>query len=120
MYKYFLVLFLFIATPSFAETKIHCPKCLTHLYTVLYDIKEASEGKRVLSAKDIVASKGIPHPEESDRFICPLDQTPLNGYEYWFHKRGLPETRLAYQALTVLTDIDGKLVWYPYEILLRE
>ena len=51
---------------------------------------------------------------------CPKDQAPLNGYKYWFWSRDRRPPVMAFNAKTYLIKRDGKFVWHPFEVDLKD
>lgn len=114
MNKILLFIFLFISIPAFADTvDIYCPKCHKFLWTLNYDDP--------LTLDDLKAKNFIDRSDfkvvDNTRFICPIDGTPLNGWEYWAWERNMHPPVMAYPALTVMTlDEKGDFVWFPDKV----
>ena len=124
MKKIFLFLLIFfLTTNSYADIAIYCPHCHKHLYDYKKDeIPRPIDGKVQIYAADFIpASSDIKAPTEDSEMVCPFDQAPLNGWEYWFwaKKRSLP--RMSYPAISLLTkDKDGKFIWLPDDIVIPD
>lgn len=95
---------------------IYCPHCYKHLYEYEFDELDIDRTQ----AQYFRAVEAPENPKDTDRFICPFDETPLNGYEFWFWIRGLKPTEIRYPAITVLTKQGDKFVWHPYDVDLIE
>ena len=116
-----IILFFILTGVCNADIGIYCPKCHKHLYDYKKDdIHLPPQGSldNGLRAKDFVPTDiSIPIPVENTRFICPFDDAPLNGWEYWFWERGRDLPKMVYPAVTVMIkDKDGNLVWYPDDV----
>ena len=112
----FIVILVFssIVVPNVsAEIKVYCPYCKQHLYTYKYNADQLKEG---LYPQDLEpANASVPFLTLRDKFICPYDGAPLNGWLYWAweQKRPLPEFR--YKAYNIYTkDANGNFVWVPW------
>ncbi len=107
-----LMVMLFIVT-AFAEIPVYCPKCKTLLY--IYQKDEIPKGEK-LKVKDFISvSDSIPAIDK--RFVCPLDETKLNGWEYWGEEQVFSSFKLGYQAVSLLTkDKEGNFIWVPFDI----
>jgi len=98
-----------------AETEIYCAYCEEHVYTYKYNVQRLKES---LNPEDLEpANDFIRYLTVRDEFNCPYDEAPLNGYKYFFWKRGLHEPVMVYPAVTVRTkNSDGDWVWSPWEL----
>lgn len=111
---------LLLAVSCFADVEIYCPECKTHLYNykkdeiARYDNTLARQPKVLASDMQTV---GIwPNPKERDKAICPLCTAPLNGWEYWAWKNGYQKPTFQLYVISLMTKIDGKFVWVPYDV----
>jgi len=113
-------LLLFLLVPlvyCYQIVDVYCPKCQKLLYHLTF------EGKLLttwIKPDNIEAVKDIPYFLKGDRFICPFDSAPLNGWEYWFWERDLDSPAFPYPALTVWTKVDGEFRFWPDEVNLEE
>lgn len=118
----FVLTGLFITTICYADIQIYCPKCHKHLYDYKgEEIPRPVDNRSGLNIKDVVPVEGVPVPTEQDKFVCPYDQAPLNGWEYWFWEKGRPLPKMVYPAISVLTkDASGEWVWVPDEVKIKD
>jgi len=110
-----------LANVAFADVRIYCPNCKTHLYDYVGSEEPLRTGIN-LSASDFHSViDGVIDPVDGDDTICPLCKSPLNGYEYWFWSKKREVPRMAYSVLTFyIEDRVGNLKWYPFDLLLDE
>ena len=85
-----------------ADWNIYCPDTKEVVYIYKGDFK------------DFNYSDFIPNPEDGSRMVCPGTQIPLNGFEYFFWKKGYTLPKMAYNAVSLLTKENGEFVWKPY------
>lgn len=110
-----VILSLFFITLVFAEIPIYCPKCKKHLYNYQHD--EIIKGSLVKAEDFKPANDSITQPQAGSRMICPLDNTSLNGWQYYADRENFKTFSFAYNAVSLLTkDKDGKWVWVPYDV----
>lgn len=113
MKKIFIILFLFFATPAFADTvDIYCPKCYKFLWQLKYE--------KPLTLDDFHADN-ILKGEPSNKTLCPIDGAPINGWEYWAYERGMHPPVMVYPALSVWTlNEQGEFIWFPDDVVVSE
>lgn len=106
-------LILLFCSLSYADPNypIYCPKCKKHLYNYHSEIEQGKE----LSI-DFIESVEAPFPKQEEDFICPFDNAPLNGWEYWFWEKDLPEPDFVYYAISIYTKSGDNFFWYPEEV----
>lgn len=101
--------------PLWAQSIIYCPETLEPLYETTYDLSTRTGNDPVLAEDFKPVSEYIPQPVNGTRMVCPGTNIPLNGFEYFYWKRGYSLPKLAYQAVSLLTkDKKGNFVWLPY------
>ena len=105
----FAFLSLFFASPVLADTiDIYCPECHKFLWELNYE--------KPLTLDDF-RTNNIIKGEPSVKLICPFDDAPINGWEYWAWVRGMHQPVMAYPALSVMTlDEQGDFVWFPHDV----
>lgn len=110
------LILLFLCTPLFADTAIYCPKCKQHVYDYKQEFVkgEMLKGESFVLAKDCVPLFGF--TIDTENIVCPIDRTPINGWEYWGKQQKFKSFNFAYNAVSVLTKIDGKFVWVPFDM----
>lgn len=113
MKKIFIFLFLLLSSPASAEVvDIYCPKCHKFLWELKYENPLTT---------DQFKTENILKGEPSVKLICPLDGTPINGWEYWAWERNMYPPQMVYPALTVMTLNDsGDFVWFPHEVIVSD
>jgi uncharacterized protein YbaR (Trm112 family) len=115
MKKLFLIIaFLLLTKFAFAEIPIYCPKCKTLLY--YYQKDEIIKGTQVKAEDFKPVSFFIPQPQDGELLVCPFDNTPLNGWEYWGKSQHYKSFNMAYYAVSLLTFKDGLWVWFPFDM----
>jgi hypothetical protein len=116
MKKLLLTVFLLLTCVNlcFADIPVYCPKCKTHLY----NYKKVVMDNEFLLAEDFIpVSNNIQQPVEASRFVCPLCDASLNGWEYYGEVNKSKSHTLVFPAVSVLTkDENGNWKWVPYDV----
>lgn len=100
-------------TYSEEYTEVYCPLCHKHLYRLKYEGKLLLDDLKVENFESISGDEIMP----DNRFLCPIDDAPLNGWEYWAWKRDMNQPKMVYPALTVMIkDENGNFVWFPDDV----
>lgn len=115
-----LLFFSVSETRSDESRLIYCPEGETAVYLYTGPVIEPST--HVKAEYFTPVERNVPQPTEKDEMVCPGTDVPLNGYEWWFWKRGQPLPRLTFPgAVTLLTkDEQGNFVWWPWELNIEE
>jgi len=91
---------------------VYCPECKRHLYDFHGEVVSGA----IMQVSEFTAVEATGDPQASTPMRCEYDDAPLNGYEYWFHSRGLPNPVMAYDGVTLMTKENGEFVYKPYEV----
>ncbi len=110
-----IVLLLVFINFVYAEIPIYCPKCKQHIYNYTKD--EIVKGTQIKAEDFKPANESISQPQSGEKMICPFDNAPLNGWEYYAKIQHYKSFSMAYPAISLLTkDKDGKWVWIPFDM----
>lgn len=114
-----LTIIFFSAQNVFADINIYCAECKKKI--LVYQ-KESLPLDGVYDKADFVSvSKNKKFEKSAEKFICPYDGAPLNGYEYWFWVKGYPAPKMMLSVGTFHVKLkDGKFGWLPSEVELHE
>jgi len=116
-----LAIILLSASTLEAITEIYCPSTRELAYYYLGDLfapVETFKDKPFLQ-EDFLNLDGTPVHGKS---VCPKTEVPINGFEWWFYKRGYNIPKIVYNSgYTFLTkDEEGNFVWKPYDLNISE
>jgi hypothetical protein len=112
-----LLLFISVSETRSDESRlIYCPEGKTAVYLYTGPVIEASTEVKAEYFRPV--DENVENPKETDPMNCPGTDVPLNGYEWWFWKRGRPLPKLTFPgAVTLLTkDEQGNFLWWPWEL----